>query len=152
MNLEFRQCVLGVISNAAGQVLVAERSEPRGAWQFPQGGIDPGELPEEAIRREIHEELGIPTCDLLSQAHEAVRYEFPPGRGGHIAQKYRGQEQIWFHIKCRPECPPDLALASDKEFVALRWVSVEEALSLIVDFKRSAYQRGLELLGLLKKD
>jgi putative (di)nucleoside polyphosphate hydrolase len=145
----FRPCVLGVISNERGEVLIAERSNPRGSWQFPQGGIDPGERPEEAIRREIFEELAISTIEIISRATEPVRYEFPPHMAGSIAQKYRGQEQVWFHLRCDPSVSPDLEKATDKEFVAYTWVSVQEALACIVDFKKSAYQRGLELLGLL---
>lgn len=148
----FRPCVLGVISNERGEVLIAERSEPRGAWQFPQGGIDPGESPEVAIKREIFEELAISTIQIISRAREPVRYEFPPNMAGSIARKYRGQEQIWFHLRCDPSISPDLENAIDKEFVAYTWVSVQEALSRIVDFKKSAYKRGLELLGLLQKE
>jgi putative (di)nucleoside polyphosphate hydrolase len=148
----FRPCVLGVISNERGEVLIAERMEPRGAWQFPQGGIDPGESPEVAIRREIFEELAISAIQIISRAREPVRYEFPPNMTGSIAQKYRGQEQIWFHLRCHPSISPDLEKATDKEFVAYTWVSVQEALTRIVDFKKSAYKRGLELLGLLQKD
>jgi len=148
----FRPCVLGVISNASGDVLIAERSDPRGAWQFPQGGIDPGETPEVAIQREILEELGIPTIEIIGRAKESVRYEFPREMTGDIAQKYRGQDQIWFHLCCKPGVLPDLSIAADKEFVAYTWVSVQEALDRIVDFKKHAYKRGLELLGLLPKD
>ena len=148
----FRPCVLGVISNQDGNVLIAERSEPRGAWQFPQGGIDAGESPEVAIRREIFEELAISSIEIIGRAKESVRYEFPAEMGGSIAQKYRGQDQIWFHLRCQPGVLPDLAKASDKEFVAYTWVSVQEALDRIVDFKKAAYKQGLHLLGLLPKD
>lgn len=148
----FRPCVLGVISNHEGKVLIAERSEPRGAWQFPQGGIDAGETPEEAIRREIFEELHISSIEIVGRSQESVRYEFPAEMVGGIAQKYRGQDQIWFHLRCAPGVLPDLAKAADKEFVAYTWVSIQDALDRIVDFKKSAYRRGLELLGLVPKD
>ena len=141
--------MLGVLSNAAGEVLVAERTEPRGSWQFPQGGIDAGESPEEALRREIFEELGLLEFDVISRAKETVRYEFPSEFASKIARTYRGQEQVWFHIQCRFGSLPDLSKATDKEFVALEWVRVHEALNRIVAFKRDAYQTGLKLLGLI---
>ena len=149
MKREYRPCVLGVLSNAAGEVLVAERAEPRGSWQFPQGGIDAGESPEEALRREIFEELGLSEFTIISRAKETVRYEFPTEFASNIAKKFRGQEQVWFHIQCRFGALPDLSKATDKEFVALEWIRVQEVLNRIVGFKRNAYQTGLQLLGLI---
>jgi putative (di)nucleoside polyphosphate hydrolase len=145
----YRPCVLAVFTNERGEVLVAERAEPRGAWQFPQGGIDAGETPEDAVRREMHEELGSRDLLVVGRAPEAVTYDFPPDARGPLVGKFRGQAQVWFHLRFAPGGGPDLARASDREFVAVEWVSVGEALRRCVAFKRQAYVRGLTLLELL---
>lgn len=144
----YRPCVLGVIVDHRGMVLIGERASPRGAWQFPQGGIDPGESPEVAIQREMVEELGLTGVTIVKRAPISVRYDFPPGLGGHLAQAFRGQDQIWFYLQCPPGEMPDLNRAHDQEFVALEWVTPAEAMCRIVEFKKQAYAQGLRHLGL----
>jgi len=147
----YRPCVLAVFTNQGGQVLVAERVHPSSSWQFPQGGIDPGETPELAVQREMHEELGVKRVVIVGRTAGTIRYYFPAGLQTEIAKKYRGQDQVWFHLQLPTGEVPDLAKASDKEFQALAWVSPEEALRLVVDFKRGAYEQGLAALGILPK-
>lgn len=146
----YRACVLGVFTNDRGQVLVGERRVPRGAWQFPQGGIDPGESPEAAVLREMREELGCRNVEVLAKAPSPVRYEFP-SRASVAKGAYVGQEQVWFLLRFPAGDGPDLAKAKDDEFVDLAWVTPDEALARIVDFKKSAYVLGLKALGLTDK-
>lgn len=148
VNSAYRPCVLGVFTNDAGQVLVGERKRPRSSWQFPQGGIDPGESPEAAIRREMREELGCGEVEILRRLSEALRYDFPADVTGPHANRFRGQEQVWFLLRFASGTGPDLARAVDDEFVALAWVSPAMALERAVDFKRAAYAVGLARLGL----
>lgn len=131
--------------------MVGERARPRGSWQFPQGGIDPGETPEIAVYREMREEIGADGFDILGRAAMPIRYFFPKTMTAEIAKRYRGQDQIWFHVRFRPGVEPDLAKATDKEFTALEWVTVAEALERVVDFKKDAYARGLSELGLIQE-
>ena len=146
----YRPCVLGVFTNDAGQVLVGERRRPRSSWQFPQGGIDPGESPEAAVRREMREELGVlGAVEIVRQLPDPLRYDFPPGLEGPHAKAYKGQEQVWFLLRFAPGDGPDLARAADDEFTALAWVTPEEALERAVPAKRDAYLQGLTALGLL---
>ncbi len=146
---EFRPCVLAVFTNDRGQVLVAERATLKGAWQFPQGGIEPGESPAVAVVREMKEELGLEAheIEILRQAAKSVRYVWPPGFEGAYSKRFKGQDQIWFLLRLRGEARPDLALATDKEFVSTDWVSPKEALERIIGFKRDAYVAGLNELG-----
>lgn len=152
MDSDFRPCVLAVFTNERNLVLVAERVTPRGAWQFPQGGIEAGESPEQAIVREMKEELGLEPDELeiLCRAARSVRYEWPPERKtkGSYGEKFRGQDQVWFLLRLRSGAAPRLDLATDKEFRATEWVSPREALERIIDFKRDAYVAGLRELGL----
>lgn len=143
----YRPCVLAVFTNDVGQVLVAERSDDRGQWQFPQGGVDEGESVEAALEREVWEELGTRAFSTLARAREAVRYDFPAGLDTKIARKWRGQLQTWFRLGFAPGAGPDLAAAPDDEFVATRWVTPQQAVDGIVAFKRDAYVQGMRLLG-----
>jgi putative (di)nucleoside polyphosphate hydrolase len=138
----FRKGIVAVLRNAGGEVLLGERSDMPGAWQFPQGGIEPGETPLEAFVREVREELGTSQCRVLREGAGWPRYEWPErGRDGVL-----GQEQRWFLGELDGE--PNLA-SSDGCFRAWRYVSVKEALSLVVAFKRAAYEEGLRSLGLV---
>jgi putative (di)nucleoside polyphosphate hydrolase len=146
----YRPCVLAVFTNASGKVLVAERVEPKGAWQFPQGGIEAGETAEAALFREMKEELGTDAFEVARRGAGLVRYDFPVGGSAAKAKKFRGQEQVWFHVTFRGGAAPDLAQATHREFGATAWVSVAEALERCVDWKKAAYREGLKQLGLLK--
>lgn len=143
--------MLAVFTNERNLVLVAERATPRGAWQFPQGGIEPGESPEVAIHREMKEELGLEPgeIEILRKARKGIRYVWPGEREkGPYGNKYKGQNQIWFLLRLSAGARPNLDLATDKEFVSTEWVSPKEALRRIIDFKRDAYVAGLAELGM----
>ncbi len=148
MNLKYRPCVLAVFTNSKGEVLVAERTSPRGAWQFPQGGIDEDEVPVKALYREMGEELGVAKFDIVRQSIAPIRYEFPKNLATPIAQEYCGQEQTWFLTKFHAGEIPSLEKATHKEFIAWEWVSPDEALSRVVPFKREAYVKGLRALSI----
>lgn len=150
MDSEFRPCVLAVFTNDEQQVLVAERNEPRGAWQFPQGGIEPGESPEVAVVREMREELGLEARDfeIVKRAGKGVRYVWPFESQSPHGKHFKGQDQVWFLLKLKAGARPDLTRATDKEFVATEWVRPAEALRRIIHFKKEAYVAGLRELGL----
>ena len=84
-----------MIVNRDGQLFVAERIDIPGAWQFPQGGVDSGELPRDALCREVEEELGVPPAAYrILRERGGYRYDFPPGFKRW--KKFRGQEQTYF--------------------------------------------------------
>lgn len=149
MESRYRACVLAVFTNADGRVLVAERSDGTGAWQFPQGGVEAGELAETALFREMEEELGTRAFDVVERAAGSVRYQFPPDMRSQIAKEFCGQDQVWFHTRFHDGAAPDLTKASDQEFHAVRWVTPQEALTLAVANKKDAYKRGLAALRLV---
>jgi len=134
----YRPCAGIALFNLQGQVWVGQRAAfNRPAWQMPQGGIDRGETPREAALRELGEEIGLRSAEVLAEAPDWYRYDFPSGvtRGRH-----RGQAQRWFALLHRGgDDVFDLDAHHPPEFSAWRWVSMEAAVALVVPFKRQVY-------------
>ena len=68
--LPYRSCVGIALFNQDNKVFVAERVALPGSWQMPQGGIDPGELPEEAAMRELKEEIGTDQAEIIDRTED----------------------------------------------------------------------------------
>jgi putative (di)nucleoside polyphosphate hydrolase len=122
-------------------VLICERRDIPGAWQFPQGGIEEGEEPEEAMFREVEEETKIPkeSLRLLCRYPEPLVYELP--RKAQSVKTGMGQVQFWFLLKLkkRPRTPERPLPGS--EFSNFSWVPIEEAISRVVGFKKAVYRK-----------
>jgi len=148
-NLAYRPCVGVALFNAAGQVFVGERIDTPGAWQMPQGGIDPGEDIEAAARRELAEETGIKNIEILRIADDVIRYDLPPELqkkfwGGRFA----GQEQIWIAARfLGDDNDIDIQAFDPPEFSAWQWVDLDQTLDLIVPFKRNTYRQVIALFS-----
>jgi putative (di)nucleoside polyphosphate hydrolase len=149
-SLPLRDSVGILVFSADGRVFVGRRLRGAvGTWQPPQGGIDPGETPLEAARRELHEETGIRTASLLAEADEWLIYELPddlehPPRW---AERFRGQRLRWFAFRF-DGVDTEVDLATDHpEFSAWRWVPLGELPSLGVAFKRPVYARVAEVFA-----
>ena len=112
-------------------------------WQFPQGGVDDGEDYEAAARRELFEETGVRSAELLAATPGWIAYDFPPElAGAKAARGWRGQKQKWFAYGFTgEETEIDLEAHGEIEFDAWRWGRLDEACDLIVPFKRPAYER-----------
>lgn len=134
-----------------GRLFIGERIGPiASAWQMPQGGIDPGESPEEAAWRELGEEVGTNRAELRTASAGWHAYDLPrevmPARWG---GRFRGQTQRWFLFDFLGE-DDDIRLdRHHQEFSRWRWATAEEAMGLIVDFKRPVYRAVLAEFGLL---
>jgi putative (di)nucleoside polyphosphate hydrolase len=132
-----------------GRVWLGRRAATPGPfnWQFPQGGVDPGEGYEDAARRELAEETGVRTVSLLGQTEGWIVYDFPEGyAGSKAARGWKGQKQKWFAFRFDgDESEIDLgAHDADVEFDAWRWSELEAALEVVVPFKREAYGQVVE--------
>ncbi len=143
----YRPCVVGVFRNQQGLLLVGRRSDLP-AWQFPQGGIDSGEIPEEALYREMLEELGCDKFRILYASSHTITYDFPADLSTRVSRRYRGQRQYWFLCEFSADARPDLSKASSREFDDLGWISREEILGQIIAWKKQAYLDGLKALNL----
>lgn len=134
-----------------GRVWLGRRMNTPGPynWQFPQGGVDPGEELEAAARRELAEETGASRASLLGRTEGWVAYDFPLGHGGAKALRgWKGQKQVWFAFRFDGEDADfDLGAHPPPEFDAWRWAYLTEAAKLIVPFKRTAYDRVVEAFG-----
>ncbi len=124
------------------------------SWQFPQGGIDEGETPEQAMYRELHEEVGLQPkdVDVLGVTRNWIRYKLPKRfiRSGQEPVCI-GQKQKWFllRLKC-PESEVNVLHSSHPEFDDWGWVSYWYPIRNVVNFKREVYRRALkELLPVL---
>lgn len=139
-----------IVANGAGQVLWAKRVRQQ-AWQFPQGGIQYGESPEQAMARELHEELGLSPRDVQIVGCTAgwLSYRLPRhcirrGRG----QVCIGQRQKWFVLRLvGPEANVHFDATGEPEFDGWRWVNWWHPLSEIVEFKREVYRAALHELA-----
>ncbi len=151
MSRTYRPCVIGVFVDKNGLLLSGERFDGPGVWQFPQGGIEVGEDPEDALYREMKEELGSNAFEILKAADGTTPYDFPEDLDAPIAIKYKGQRLHWFLIQFRDGEAPNLDSASDKEFSNIKWVNVETILDEIINWKLDAYTQGLRMLGLVGK-
>lgn len=141
----YRPNVGVVLFHRDGRVWLGQRAGTPGPynWQFPQGGVDPGEDLESAARRELAEETGARSASLLGRTEGWVAYDFPPGHGGSKAARgWKGQKQVWFAFRFDGDDGEfDLGAHLPPEFDAWRWAYLAEAAELIVPFKRAAYQR-----------
>ena len=134
-----------VVFNPQGLVLMGERKDMSGAWQFPQGGIDVGEDPWKAAQRELQEETGIKPqkIRLLSKITEWLSYDFPADMPPHpVYGHHLGQRQKWFAVRfLGTDQDIRLDLHHPVEFGRADWRPLAEAPGLIVDFKRAMYER-----------
>jgi len=139
--LPYRPCVGILLFNAEGRVFVGERGDTPGAWQMPQGGIDPGESPAKAALRELKEEIGTNRAELVAETLGWIRYDLPDDLIGVVWHgRWRGQEQKWFAARFLGE-DREITVATDHpEFTAWRWVAPEQLVSLVVPFKRDVYR------------
>lgn len=146
----FRANVGIILSNDEGKVLIAGRVGKKG-WQFPQGGMLEGESPEEAMYRELHEEVGLQKNDVevLGSTSDWLRYRLP--------EKFQrrgskplciGQKQRWFILKLiGSEDRVRVDRSDTPEFDRWRWVEFWRPVNEVIYFKRRVYARALYELG-----
>jgi putative (di)nucleoside polyphosphate hydrolase len=156
--LPYRPCVGVMLINRQGGVFVGHRTDaadaPEGVgtwWQMPQGGLDQGEDPEQAARRELKEETGISSARILGRTRDWLTYDLPAELVGVAWEgRYRGQKQMWFAARFEgEESEIDIGprAGHEQEFDAWRWAEVAELPGLVVPFKRKVYAAVVAELG-----
>ena len=112
-------------------------------WATPGGGCDPGETYADAACRELFEETGVRSVELLGRTGGWIVYDFPEGMGGPKAWKgFKGQKQVWFAFRFTGEDSEfDLEAHGEPEFDAWRWARLDETPELIIPFKQDVYRQ-----------
>lgn len=121
------------------EIFIAERNDLNDIWQFPQGGIDEGESPEEALFRELKEEIGTKKVEIIAQYPDWIAYDFP----SHVAAKMRpfaGQKQRYYLVRLKKGAIIDLE-TKHPEFKNYRFVGIDELLGQIAHFKKPIYEQ-----------
>ena len=152
-SLPYRKCAGIMVINKENKIWMGHRPivpndefkpEDIKRWQMPQGGIDKGEEPLAAAKREMWEETGITSATLLAEIPHWINYDLPPDLiGTALKGKWRGQTQKWFAFRFNGSDneinisnPPD---GAPIEFDRWEWVDIDELPRRIVDFKRRVY-------------
>ncbi len=142
-HLPYRRGVGAVLLNDKGLVFVGKRIDmPSKYWQMPQGGIDDGEKPKQAVIRELAEETGITKVDIIAKSSSWLTYDLPDELVGKVWKgKYRGQKQRWFALRFTGKDKDINLKATDHpEFFKWKWVRMDRLPSIIVPFKRKLYK------------
>ena len=146
----FRPNVGIVLANSQGEVFWGRRIGQQ-AWQFPQGGIQAQESPEEALFRELGEEVGLAASQvkILACTRGWLRYRLPQRLIRHGSNPVCvGQKQKWFLLQMLAEDHEvNVANTSSPEFDHWRWVSYWYPLGQVVSFKRDVYRRAMKELA-----
>ena len=142
----YRSNVAAIVLNQRGAILCGERSDRAGAWQLPQGGIEKGETAEEALLRELDEEILCNDVVILGRLDSPIRYDWPEDlhRRG-----FTGQEQHYFLVRLTAEAENQFTGAASIEFRGFEWLGAAEFLSRISGFKAEAYRSAIEQFSAL---
>ncbi|PID46911.1 MAG: RNA pyrophosphohydrolase [Proteobacteria bacterium] len=146
----FRPNVGIILSNCDGKVFWGKRIG-QSSWQFPQGGINEGETPLEAMYRELHEEVGLSPEDVEVMGYTAnwLKYRLPK----HLIRRRSmptciGQKQLWFMLKLTgDDSCVNLRASETPEFDGWRWVHYNRPVREVVYFKRMVYEKALSELA-----
>lgn len=150
--LPYRPCVGVVLFNNDGKVFAGKRLPHdkqfnKYVWQFPQGGIDRGEVAAEAALRELYEETSITSVSMLARTEDPLHYDLPDELlGVRLKGKYRGQKQDWFAFRFTgDEAEINVKKPANgkhpAEFSDWAWKDLEQMPTLIVPFKREIYDK-----------
>jgi putative (di)nucleoside polyphosphate hydrolase len=144
-----------ILANARNEVFWGKRIRQH-AWQFPQGGIQQGETPVQAMYRELEEEVGLASdhVRILGRTREWLKYDVPghwmrrdrDGDDGGASRRiaYRGQKQLWFLLRMvGRDCDVRLRASGHPEFDAWRWHEYWIPLDAVIEFKRDVYHQAL---------
>ena len=143
----YRRCVGIMILNKKNEILVGKRIDhPSGYWQMPQGGIDENENPEEAVWREMLEEIGTNNATMIKQSQQWINYKIPSETLATLpwGNKFIGQTQKWFIFRFNGNDDEINVGTENPEFSEWKWSNHNLLVENIVPFKRNTYMKILE--------
>ena len=145
---KFRRCAGIIVTRDDGTVLLCERNDFPGQWQFPQGGIEEGETIEQAARRELWEETSLQNVATIAVCTTPMRYRFPDYIAGLRKWQYAGQDIYWTIFRLTGSESEINLVTREQEFRSYAWKPIDEAPKNIIDFKHDVYVKAVEFYKL----
>ena len=141
-----------VLLNNKNDIFVGKRLDnPKNFWQMPQGGIEKNENFLEAAKRELKEETGIKSVQLVKELNGWFTYDLPEHLLGKIWKgQYRGQKQKWFVMKFIGKDEEIDVKTKNPEFLEWKWINLSNLLDVVVGFKLNLYKKIKNQLELIK--
>ena len=132
-----------ILLNHENKVFVGKRIDnPKNFWQMPQGGVNQNENFLQAAKRELEEETGIKSVELVKELNEWLGYDLPENLLGKVLEgKYRGQKQKWFIMKFVGKDNEINVKTKNPEFLDWKWIGVSKLPSIAVSFKVNLYKK-----------
>jgi putative (di)nucleoside polyphosphate hydrolase len=137
---KYRPNVAAIIVNDNGKILACHRADMEGIWQVPQGGINKTETAEEALLRELEEEIGTKEVDIIWKLPETLRYDWYE-KNRNLG--FDGQEQTYFLVRLHENAVINLN-KSNPEFNKYKWMPTNEFLSCLSEFKKEVYTTAIK--------
>ena len=143
-----------ILLNRENKVFVGKRIDnPKNFWQMPQGGINQNENFLQAAKRELEEETGIKSVELVKELNEWLKYDLPENLLGKVLEgKYRGQKQKWFIMKFVGKENEINVKTKNPEFLDWKWIEISKLPSIAVSFKVDLYRKLKEELNFLNSN
>ena len=141
-----------ILLNDKNDIFVGKRLDnPKDFWQMPQGGVEKNENFLEAAKRELKEETGIKSVQLVKELNGWFSYDLPEHLLGKIWKgKYRGQKQKWFVMKFIGKNEEINVKTKNPEFLEWKWINLSNLLEVVVGFKLNLYKKIKNQLELIK--
>jgi len=145
-NKKYRPNVAAIVLSSSYpskcEILIASRIDIKDAWQFPQGGIDEGETPDQALFRELEEEIGTNEVEIIAQYPGWVSYDFPPAVAAKMTP-YDGQTQKYYLVRLKKGAKINIHTELP-EFSEYKFVPSNKLNDYITFFKRTVYKKVLK--------